>query len=160
MRYIHETAHLGLHYPDKSVIMLDFDVWYTKNSNQYKSFVCLFDLILYVPSTIFQLNKEGSSWVEPVLSQEKCVLLKDHNVVTPVRPEPAAAQSRVKHSTTEPMRSQYKSWPRFLLDKCWPRWITSMRQLILVCTIQINLCWCLFSMFDTQKVHKSIQLMT
>ena len=30
-------------------------------------FVCLFDLILYVPSTIFQLNRERSSWVEPVL---------------------------------------------------------------------------------------------
>ena len=32
------------------------------------SFVCLFDLILYVPSTISQLNRDGSSWVEPVLS--------------------------------------------------------------------------------------------
>ena len=31
-------------------------------------FVCLFDLILYVPSTIFQLNRDESSWVEPVLS--------------------------------------------------------------------------------------------
>ena len=31
------------------------------------SFV-LFDLILYVPSTIFQLNRDVSSWVEPVLS--------------------------------------------------------------------------------------------
>ena len=30
--------------------------------------VCLFDLILYVPSTIFQLNRDGSSWDEPVLS--------------------------------------------------------------------------------------------
>ena len=30
--------------------------------------VCLFDLILYVPSTIFQLFRDGSSWVEPVLS--------------------------------------------------------------------------------------------
>ena len=30
--------------------------------------VVLFDLILYVPSTIFQLNRDGSSWVEPVLS--------------------------------------------------------------------------------------------
>ena len=30
--------------------------------------VCLFDLILYVPSTIFQLNRDGSSWVELVLS--------------------------------------------------------------------------------------------
>ena len=28
----------------------------------------LFDLIHYVPSTIFQLNRDGSSWVEPVLS--------------------------------------------------------------------------------------------
>ena len=27
-----------------------------------------FDMILYVPSTIFQLNRDGSSWVEPVLS--------------------------------------------------------------------------------------------
>ena len=33
-----------------------------------EDFVCLFDLILYVPSTIFQLNRDGSSWVEPVLS--------------------------------------------------------------------------------------------
>ena len=28
----------------------------------------LFDLILYVPSTIFQVYRDGSSWVEPVLS--------------------------------------------------------------------------------------------
>ena len=30
--------------------------------------VCLFDLILYVPSTIFQLHRDGCSWVKPVLS--------------------------------------------------------------------------------------------
>ena len=30
--------------------------------------ICSFDLILYVISTIFQLNRDGSSWVEPVLS--------------------------------------------------------------------------------------------
>ena len=29
---------------------------------------CLFDLILYVTSTIFKLYKDGSSLVEPVLS--------------------------------------------------------------------------------------------
>ena len=29
---------------------------------------CLFDLILNVPSTIFQLYKDRSCWVEPVLS--------------------------------------------------------------------------------------------
>ena len=28
---------------------------------------CLIDLILYIPSTVFQLNRDGSSWVEPVL---------------------------------------------------------------------------------------------
>ena len=28
----------------------------------------LFDLIVYVPSTIFQLHRDGSSMVEPVLS--------------------------------------------------------------------------------------------
>ena len=63
--------------------------------------VCLFDLILYVPSTIFHLYRDESSWVEPVLSLNKCVLLKDHSAVTPVRLEPAALRSRVKHSTTE-----------------------------------------------------------
>ena len=68
-------------------------------------FVCLFDLILYVPSTIFQLYRDGSSWVDPVLSWDKCVLLKDHNAVTPVRLKPAAFLSRVKHSTTEPLHS-------------------------------------------------------
>ena len=36
--------------------------------NLMSVFVCLFDLILYVPSTIFQLNRDGSSWFEPVLS--------------------------------------------------------------------------------------------
>ena len=35
-------------------------------------------------------------------------LLKDHNAVTPVRLEPAALRSRVKHSTTEPLRSLVK----------------------------------------------------
>ena len=29
---------------------------------------CLFNLVLYVPSTIFQLYRDGSSWVEPVPS--------------------------------------------------------------------------------------------
>ena len=39
-----------------------------KSSMHNVLFVCLFDLILYVPSTIFQLYRDGSSWVEPVLS--------------------------------------------------------------------------------------------
>ena len=65
----------------------------------------LFELILYVPSTTLQLNRDGSTWVEPVLSKDKCVLLKDHNTATPVKLEPAASRSPVKHSTTEPLRS-------------------------------------------------------
>ena len=65
----------------------------------------LFDLILYVPSTIFELNRDGSSWVEPVLSWDKSVLLKDHNAVTPVKLVPVALRSRAKHSTTEPLHS-------------------------------------------------------
>ena len=35
-------------------------------SQQSRDFIVC--LILYVPSTIFQLNRNGSSWVEPVLS--------------------------------------------------------------------------------------------
>ena len=69
----------------------------------------LFDLILYVPSTIFQLNRDGSSWVEPVLSYDKCILLKDHNKVTLVWLEPVAPQSRGKHSTTEQCAALYRS---------------------------------------------------
>ena len=65
----------------------------------------LFDLILYVPSTIFQLYRDGSSWVEPVLLARINVLAQRHNEVMPVRLEPAALPSRVKHSTTEPLRS-------------------------------------------------------
>ena len=65
----------------------------------------LFYLILYLPVNNFQLSWEGSSWVEPELSKDKCVLLKDHNPVMPVRLEPTALRSRVKHSTTEPLRS-------------------------------------------------------
>ena len=36
--------------------------------NSTQPVLLLFDLILYVPSTIFQLYGGGSSWVEPVLS--------------------------------------------------------------------------------------------
>ena len=39
----------------------------TTNINSF-IYMFLFDLILYVLSTIFQLCRHGSSWVEPVLS--------------------------------------------------------------------------------------------
>ena len=62
------------------------------NIRMHVCFVCLFDLILYVPPTIFLLNRDGSSWVEPVLSYDKCVLLKDHKAGTPLRLKPAASR--------------------------------------------------------------------
>ena len=34
-------------------------------------------------------------------------MLKNHNTVTPMRLEPAAPRSRVKHSSTEPLRSNF-----------------------------------------------------
>ena len=37
-------------------------------SDIYGGVIFGFDLILYVTSTIFQLYRDGSSWVEPVLS--------------------------------------------------------------------------------------------
>ena len=41
---------------------------YQLDKSIYVLFVCLMGFILYVPSTIFQLCRDGSSWVEPVLS--------------------------------------------------------------------------------------------
>ena len=68
--------------------------------------IVLFDLILYVPSTIFQLNRDGSSWVKPVLSKDKCVLLKGHNAVKPVRLEPAAPSQAPYHCASLMMKSK------------------------------------------------------
>ena len=88
--------------------------WTTRSYNlRNKLIFCLFNLILYVPSTIFQLNRDRSSWVEPILSYDKCVLLKDHNSVTPLRLGPAALWSQVKHSTTEPLRLGFCGLYRF-----------------------------------------------
>ena len=53
--------------------------------------VCLFGLILYVhqQSYNYELCRDGSSWVEPVLM----CLAQGRNAVTPVRLVPAAPQS-------------------------------------------------------------------
>ena len=40
--------------------------------------ICLFDLILYVPSTNFQLYREGSSCVEPVLTRTNVSCSRTH----------------------------------------------------------------------------------
>ena len=74
------------------------------NKNTCSHIFCLFDLILYVQSTIFQLLRDGSSLVEPVPARIN-VLVQGHNTVTPVRLEPVAHRSLVKHSTTESLHS-------------------------------------------------------
>ena len=43
-------------------------IWVSPFGVHLGELFCLFDLILYVPSTISQLNRDGSSWVEPVQS--------------------------------------------------------------------------------------------
>ena len=40
--------------------------WKKTDTDLHRS--CLFDLILYVPSTIYQLNRDGPTWVEVELS--------------------------------------------------------------------------------------------
>ena len=50
-------------------IYANFECFLPKNSRLLpRSQYVLFDLILYVQSTIFQLKRDGSPWVEPVLS--------------------------------------------------------------------------------------------
>ena len=61
--------HKGAHHPTKCDVNNDVKLFPTV----YRILKCirniiLFDLILYIQSTIFQLNRDGSSWVEPVLS--------------------------------------------------------------------------------------------
>ena len=53
---------------DQSILLLFHKIHCGAVSVEKDKCVCLFDLILYVPSTIFQLNRDGLSWVEPVLS--------------------------------------------------------------------------------------------
>ena len=61
----------------KGILASAFTFIMEANMQRVELYLDLFDLILYIPSTIFQLCRDGSSWVEPVLSQDKCVLLKD-----------------------------------------------------------------------------------
>ena len=49
-------------------ILIAISAYVGENWLSQYTFCIIFDLILYVPSTIFQLNREGSSWVEPALS--------------------------------------------------------------------------------------------
>ena len=62
--------------------------------------ICLFDSILNVPLTIFQLNRDRSVWVEP---EDKWVLLKDpqHSDTGEARtPGPTVLSQALYHSAT------------------------------------------------------------
>ena len=67
-------------------------------------YFCLFDLILYATSISYKgTGLHGLNRYQARIN----VLAQGHTAVMPVRLEPAAPRSRVKHSTTEPLRSQY-----------------------------------------------------
>ena len=64
--------------PNKDTLM-NFRLW-TGAISLLISFVCLFDMILYFPSSIIQLCRGGSSWVEPILSLGLMCFAQGHNV--------------------------------------------------------------------------------
>ena len=76
------------HAPSTAVYMSKQYQIYRFSHFSTKTYVVLFDLIIYITVNNFQLSWDGSSWVEPVLSKDKCVLLKDNNSVKPVRLSP------------------------------------------------------------------------
>ena len=73
------------------------------------SFVCLsvwFDSLCPINNLSVEQGQVFLGWTSTKLSKDKSDLLKDHNAMTPVRLEPTAPLFRVKHYTTEPLRSQ------------------------------------------------------
>ena len=63
---------------------------------------CLFDLILYVPVNNLS-DMSGRVFLGLTSTKQGLMYLAHgHKAVTPVRQEPAALPSEVKHSTTEP----------------------------------------------------------
>ena len=70
----------------------------------------LFDLILYIPVKRISVmsGRVFLGWTST--KQGLICLAQEHNAVTLMRREPATSQSRVKHSTNEPLRSQIIGW--------------------------------------------------
>ena len=78
--------------------VIDLHRWGRGSVYKCLVFVYLFDLFLYVPVNNFSDVGTG-------LKQGLMCLAQGHNAVTPVRLKLATPLSRVKHSTTEPLRS-------------------------------------------------------
>ena len=70
----------------------------------YNSFI-RFDSLRPINDLSVEQGRVFLSWTSTKLWL--MFLLKDHNTVTPVRLESTAPRSRVKHSTTEPLRSHH-----------------------------------------------------
>ena len=95
-----------------------YTVYQNKNNLQREKynficFVCLIDLILYVPVNYFSTKSAMLRGVFLGSTSTKLGLMclaQGHNTVTLVRLEPATLRSRVKHSTTEPLRSLQFYW--------------------------------------------------
>ena len=66
--------------------------------------VCLLDFILYVPQQSFRYKGTGLPGLNQYYGRIN-VLAQGHKTEMPVRHEPTALRSRVKHSTTELLRS-------------------------------------------------------
>ena len=82
---------------------------------------CLFNLILYVPANTFSVmsGRVFLGWIST--KHELLGLAEGHNAVPSTRPEPATSRSRVKHSTTELLRSpssytQMYFWLDFFME--------------------------------------------
>ena len=73
---------------------------------------CLFDLILYSPVNNFSVMSGLVFLGLTGTKQRLMCLAQGSNAVMPVRLKPATPQSRVKHSTTEPLCSRHsqKLW--------------------------------------------------
>ena len=98
-------------------------------------------------------------------------LAQGHNVVMPLRLEPAIPWSRVKHSTTEPLRSQtsvcnyiyYSSTyeTRILhvnlikLGRNVVQNVHKISRMVKVNALQKHVCWCKFYVENLQKLLKN-----
>ena len=90
------------------------------SSTRWFLFVCLIWFFRSYWLNIFQLCRDGSSWVEPVLSKDKCVLLKATTQWRRRGSMPRPPWSLVKHSTTDPLCSIPQDEPVSIIKlHCW-----------------------------------------
>ena len=76
--------------------------------NDHLDLCSMYDINLNQGTFCSIFSVRAKQHVVKVYNMEYIVLLTDHNTVTPVRLEPAAPRSQVKHSSTEPLRSPCK----------------------------------------------------